>query len=104
MLSVDTRGGAIALFVVALLLLGARDPHMQSYMRHCVHNMNLLRSFHALIDALHARESTSQFHVFTLAGTWGALLNLAERKGRHTAHTWMDFSIGFFLVSLVCGL
>lgn len=58
MLSVDTRGGAIALFVVALLLLG----------------------------------------------TWGALLNLAERKGRHTAHTWMDFSIGFFLVSLVCGL
>ncbi|DBA84068.1 TPA: hypothetical protein ACH3X1_006549 [Trebouxia sp. C0004] len=38
------------------------------------------------------------------SGTWGALLNLAERKGRHTAHTWMDFSIGFFLVSLVCGL
>lgn len=38
------------------------------------------------------------------AGTWGALLNLAERKGRHTAHTWMDFSIGFFAVSLVCGL
>ena len=28
MLSVDTRGGAIALFVVALLLLGARNEHL----------------------------------------------------------------------------
>lgn len=42
--------------------------------------------------------------IYSCAGTWGALLNLAERKGRHTAHTWMDFSIGFFLGSLVCGL
>jgi len=58
MLTVDTKGGAIGLLVVALVLLG----------------------------------------------TWGALLNLAERKGRHMAHTWFDFSLGFFLVALVCAL
>ncbi|CAL5225855.1 g8638 [Coccomyxa viridis] len=39
-----------------------------------------------------------------LLGTWGPLLNLAERRGRHTVHTYMDFSIGFVLVSIVCGL
>ena len=50
------------------------------------------------------RRQDNIYLVFDCAGTWGALLNLAERKGRHTAHTWMDFSIGFFLVSLVCGL
>ena len=98
MLSVDTRGGAIALFVVALLLLGA-----------------LLRHGDPARDALHKRMFSASStcrpapgrhtcNKFDCVGTWGALLNLAERKGRHTAHTWMDFSIGFFLVSLVCGL
>ncbi|EIE21260.1 fatty acid elongase 3-ketoacyl-CoA synthase 1 [Coccomyxa subellipsoidea C-169] len=58
MISVDTKGGAIALLVVALILLG----------------------------------------------TWGPLLNLAERRGRHTVHTYMDFSIGFVLVAVVCAL
>ncbi|KAK9902199.1 hypothetical protein WJX75_007583 [Coccomyxa subellipsoidea] len=39
-----------------------------------------------------------------LLGTWGPLLNLAERRGRHTVHTYMDFSIGFVLVAVVCAL
>lgn len=38
------------------------------------------------------------------ANTTGALLNLAERRGRHTVHTQMDFVIGFVLVPIVCAL
>ena len=34
----------------------------------------------------------------------GSLLNLAERRGRHTVHTQMDFVIGFVLVPVVCAL
>ena len=32
------------------------------------------------------------FHVLLLVGTWPALLNLCERKGRHPAHTFLDVS------------
>ena len=97
MLTVDTRGGAIGLLIIGLLLLGETC----STTAHTI-----LCNRKAVRQKTMSKQSTaaSCTVVNVCAGTWGALLNLAERKGRHTAHTWMDFSIGFFAVSLVCGL
>ena len=34
----------------------------------------------------------------------GSMLNFAERRGRHTVHTQMDFVLGFVFVPIVCAL
>ena len=69
MITVDTRPGAIVLLVFALILLGTWvGPHAP------VH-------YHVAARAA----SADACHVIIQ----GPLLNLAERRGRHTVHTYM---------------
>ena len=37
-------------------------------------------------------------------GTWPALLNLLERRGRNPVHTYLDYSITNFLVAVIIAL
>jgi hypothetical protein len=34
-------------------------------------------------------------------GTWPAIMNLVERRGRHLVHTYLDYSITNFLAALL---
>jgi quinol-cytochrome oxidoreductase complex cytochrome b subunit len=37
-------------------------------------------------------------------GTWPALLNLLERRGRNPVHTYLDYSLTNFLVAVIIAL
>ncbi len=37
-------------------------------------------------------------------GTWPALLNLLERRGRNPVHTYLDYSLTNFLVAVLIAL
>lgn len=37
-------------------------------------------------------------------GTWPAIMNLVERRGRHLVHTYLDYSITNFLAGLLIAL
>lgn len=37
-------------------------------------------------------------------GTWPALLNLLERRGRNPVHTYLDYSLTNFIVAVIIAL
>ena len=37
-------------------------------------------------------------------GTWPALLNLLERRGRNPVHTYLDYSLTNFLMAIIIAL